>query len=150
VVIRHAVPADAVALRRFTCHRADEPWTLAPEVIVTSQVPNWIRVNGATVLVAERRGEIVGVIAVTAHPSDARSFTSQVLAVDHQHRRQYIGYSLKLRALEIVTEAGARFVSSEVDVENIAMRRCNDCFEATAVPAPHEPETLITVIRPTP
>jgi len=146
-IFRMAVEGDIPALKQFRCENPGEPWTRAPELIVNMQVPSWIGAPATLVCVAERSEQIVGVIAVTTSPGNPSVYLSQVLAVAHPHRRLYIGYRLKLYAAVLVAQGGGVFISSEVDVENTAMQRCNDCFDAYSVEAPELHDTLVTVMR---
>ncbi len=102
---------------------------------------------GGLVLVAERADAIVGIIAVTVDPVDRRLATSQVLAVAPDHRREYIGYNLKLEALRRCARSDVAIMASEVDVHNTAMRRCNDCFGASTRPEMTDPDLLLSVVR---
>ena len=147
VVIREATSDDVASLRTFRCASPAEPWTVAPELTIQIQVPGWVGSERTLVLVAERRGEMVGVIALDLDPSDPRVMTSQVLAVAREHRREYIAYNLKLRALQHAVAKGAAGVASEVDEQNEPMLDCNQLFEATTAPEPGDPSLLLNVIR---
>ncbi len=147
VSIRPATTDDIPALQRFTCANPGEAWTTAPEVIVQVQLPSWLRDPDFFALVAEAGGHLVGVIAVRRDPSDPTLCFSEVLAVVPERRREYIGYNLKLHALEDARARAAGIVASEVDEHNIAMRRCNDCFFAATTPDEREQDTLITAVN---
>lgn len=147
VVIRTATSHDIPQFRSFTCVNAHEPWTVAPELLVQMEVPVWVGRSDAVVLVAERVGLVVGVIAMTPQPDRPDVYLSQVLAVAHDHRRQRIGYSLKLAAMTIAHDLGAELITSEVDGRNVAMLGCNDLFNAVREPEPDDPTTLINAVR---
>jgi hypothetical protein len=147
VGIRDAVFEDVAALRDFRCAVPGEPWTIAPEILVTSSVPHWIGLPDVLILVAETSVRIVGVIAVHLDPLERGAWVSEVLAVVPDRRREYIGFNLKRAALQRVVSLGGSVVTSEVDEHNIAMRRCNDCFDAASAPSRDEPEFLLTAVR---
>lgn len=145
VILREMTDTDVASIRSFHCANPDERWTQAAEVVVQVEVvPLWRR--GGIVLVAERAGAVVGVIAISGDEHDPAIATSQVLAVAPEHRRVYIGYNLKLEALRVTAALGMRLMTSEVEQRNIAMRACNRCFGAVEEAEPQEPELLYTVI----
>lgn len=147
VEIRPGEPDDVPLLRQFRCANEGEPWTVAPEVLVSTRVPAWIGRVDTTVLVAEAAGQLVGVIALHRDPSEAGTWVSEVLAVVPERRREHIGFNLKLAALQLVVFAGGTSVVSEVDEHNVAMRRCNDCFQAATAASAHDHELLLTAVR---